>query len=269
METADGVAVATVVRRNRWRGVLIGVGVAFGAALLAVLSPQPAHADDGRGLVGSLLGGVAATVADVVEPVTAPLPELRELPLVGELVGTVADSAPVTAVTQPVTRIADGLLGDTVGALPVVGGLLGDTPVGSVLTPVADIVDGTLADIAGPASDPGPAAEAAPVADAEAASVPPLPSAALGLATGLLLDSRVADQFGTIAVGAEGPLHGPVSVPGDVSPTSAVTAGGPPIGLAAAVLGAGLLLLLARGRVRPAGFRAPPSPVYATDTSPD
>jgi hypothetical protein len=60
-----------------------------------------------------------------------------------------------------------------------------------------------------------------------------------------------------------------VSAPGDVTPTSAVTAGGPPIGLAAAVLGAGLLFLLARGRVRLAGFRAPPSPVFATDTSPD
>jgi hypothetical protein len=35
------------------------------------------------------------------------------------------------------------------------------------------------------------------------------------------------------------------------------------------VLGAGLLFLLARGRVRVAGFRAPPSPVFATDTSPD
>lgn len=272
MEAADGVETDAVdTRRTPWRGALIGVGVALGAALLAVLAPQPAHAaDDPKGLVGSLIADVTTAVTEVVEPVVAPLPDVRELPVVGGIVGGLADSAPVATVTQPVADLADGLLGGTVASLPVVGGLVGDEPVGSVTRPVSDTVDGALGGLAGTASTPdaGPASPPA-ASDALWLGSGAVVAATAGFAAEVLISSRVGDHVAAFAVGAEGPLRGPVSAPGDIAPTSAVTAGGPPIGLAAAVLGAGLLFLLARGRVRPAGFRAPPSPVYATDTSPD
>jgi hypothetical protein len=270
MEPADGVALDAVdTRRTHWRGALIGVGVAIAAGLLAVLAPQPAHADDGgSSLVGSLVHDVASTVTDVVDPIVAPLPDARELPLVGDLVGRVADSRPVSTVTKPVADLADGLLGGTTGSLPLVGGLLGDRPLGSVTDPVGGLVDGALVEMAGTAGD----VDAVPAAPAPvpASAALWLGSAAVGFTAGTTpLIPRVGDLAVIAAAGAEGLLHGPVSAPGDVTPTSAVTAGGPPIGLAAAVLGAGLLFLLARGRVRLAGFRAPPSPVFATDTSPD
>lgn len=268
MEPADGVALDAVdTRRTHWRGALIGVGVAIAAGLLAVLAPQPAHADDGgSSLVGSLVHDVASTVTDVVDPVVAPLPDARELPLVGGIVARVADSRPVSTVTTPVADLADGLLGGTTGSLPVIGGLLGDRPLGSVTDPVGGLVDGALVEVAGTGGD----VDAAPAAPAPASAALRLGSAPVGLTAAAIPPiSRAGDLVVVVAAGAEGLLHGPVSAPGDITPTSAVTAGGPPIGLAAAVLGAGLLFLLARGRVRPSGFRAPPSPVFATDTSPD
>jgi len=274
MQPAGGVADDAVdTRRTHWRGALIGVGVAIAAGLLTLFAPQAAHADDGGepGLVGSLVHGLTSTVSEVVDPVVAPLPDARELPVVGGLVGEVVDSRPVNTVTEPLAGLVDGLLGDTVGSLPLVGGLLGDTPLGSVTEPVSGMVDGTLDGVAGDAAAvPAPPASSAP--DAGVASELPatsLVSQLVGFAVELPLVSHVGALAVVGAVGAEGPLHGPVSAPGDIAPTSAVTAGGPPIGLAAAVLGAGLLFLLARGRVRSAGFRAPPSPVFATDTSPD
>jgi hypothetical protein len=269
MQPADGVVIDAVdTRRHHWRGALIGVGVVIAAGVLLALAPQPAHADDGDpGLVGSLVHGVATTVTDVVEPVAASLPDARELPVVGGLVGQTADSRPVGTATAPVAQLVDGLLGDAVGSLPVVGGLLGDAPGASITDPVGGVADGVLGAVAGAAHD----ADAVP-ADADTASGAASSALWLGVAAGgvaVPLIHRADDLAVMVAAGVEGLLHGPVSAPGDITPTSAVTAGGPPIGLAAAVLGAGLLFLLARGRVRPAGFRAPPSPVFATDTSPD
>jgi hypothetical protein len=272
MEPAGGVALdAAETRRTHWRGALIGVGVAIAAGLLTVLAPQSAHADDEPGLVGSLVQGLASGVTEVVDPVVAPLPDARELPVVGGLVGEVVDSRPVSTVTAPVSGLVDGLLGDTVGSLPVLGGVLGDTPLGSVTQPVSGVVDGTLAQVAGTAVD-GAAAPPAPGVDSGSTAsgvVSTLGSALVGFAGDLPFISHAGDLAVVGAVGAEGLFHGPVSAPGDLTPTSAVTAGGPPIGLAAAVLGAGLLFFLARGRLGPAGARAHPSPVFATDTSPD
>lgn len=273
MQPAGGVADDAVdTRRTHWRGALIGVGVAIAAGLLTLFAPQPAHADDGgeSGLVGSLVQGLTSTVGDVVDPVVAPLPDARELPVVGGLVGEVVDSRPVNRVTEPLAGLVDGLLGDTVGSLPVVGGLLGDSPLGSVTEPVSGIVDGTLGGVAGPAAAvPATSATSAPGAGAASDLSGASPASLLSFASELPIISHAGDLAVVVAVGAEG-LHGkPVSAPGDITPTSAVTAGGPPIGLAAAVLGAGLLFLLSRGRVRPAGLRAPSSPVFATDTSPD
>jgi len=269
MQPAGDVALdAANTQRTHWRGALIGVGVAIAAGLLAVLAPQPAHAHDGDpGLMASLVQGLGSSVSDVVNPVIAPLPDARELPVVGGIVGTVADSRPVSTITRPVSELADGLLGDTVGSLPIVGGLLGDEPLGSITDPAGALVDGTLAEVSGTAE----AATAAPItSDAGTASAAVwLGSSFVGFTGELPIFSHAGDLVVGGAVGAEGLFHGPVSAPGDITPTSAVTAGGPPIGLAAAVLGAGLLFLLTRGRVRPAGFRAPPSPVYATDSSPD
>ncbi len=270
MEPADGVALDAVdTRRTHWRGALIGVGVAIAAGLLTVLAPQPAHADDNEpGLVSSLLRGVTSTVSEVVEPVVTPLPDARELPVVGGLVGEVADSRPVSAVTKPVAELADGLLGDTVGSLPIVGGILGDQPVGSITEPAATVVDDTLGDVAGIVAPEATDAPAIAPDAAPASAAAWLGSSVVVITHDLPLISHVG-ELAVGAVGAEGLIHGPVSAPGDVAPTSAVTAGGPPIGLAAAVLGVGLLFFLTRGRVRPVGFRAPGSPVFATDTSPD
>lgn len=273
MEPAGGVALdAAETRRTHWRGALIGVGVVIAAGLLTVLAPQSAHADDGdhAGLVGSLVHGLASGVTEVVDPVVAPLPDARELPVVGGLVGEVVDSRPVSTVTAPVSGLVDGLLGDTVGSLPVLGGVLGDTPLGSVTQPVSGVVDGTLGQVAGTTVD----ADAAPAAPGDSSSTASgaataLGSALVGFARDLPFISHAGDLAVVGAVGAEGLFHGPVSAPGDLTPTSAVTAGGPPIGLAAAVLGAGLLFFLARGRLGSAGIRAHPSPVFATDTSPD
>src|SRR5690606_30507084 len=166
-------------------------------------------------------------------------------------------------------ELADGLLGDTVGSLPIVGGILGDQPVGSITEPAATVVDDTLGDVAGIAApEATDAPEIAP--DATPASAAAwLGSSVVGITRDLPLISHAGALAVVGAVGAEGLIHGPVSAPGDIAPTSAVTAGGPPIGLAAAVLGVGLLFFLTRGRVRPVGFRAPGSPVFATDTSPD
>lgn len=281
MESLGGVEVDVVdTRRTRWRSALIGVGVAIAGGLLMALAPQAAHADDGgsggSGLLGSLLHDVTSTVTTVVEPVVAPLPDVRELPIVGGLVGQVADSKPVGSVTQPVADLVDDLLGDTVGSLPIVGGLLGDRPVGSITGPVGGLADDALGQVTGAPAAPTDPDSAVPT-DPDSSAVPPLVDPAFGVidvgavmavvAVDTALISSVDDVV--VAAGAEGSLHGPVSVPGDISPTSAVTAGGPPIGLAAAVLGVGLLFLLARGRIGATGFRAPPSPVFATDTSPD
>jgi hypothetical protein len=287
MEPAGDAVIDVATPRHHWRGALIGAGVALAAGILASLAPQPAHAADDRGLVGSLLGGVTSTVTDIVDPVVDPLPDVRDLPVVGGIVATVVESTPVTTVTQPVTHLVDGLLGDTVGSLPVVGGVLGDTPLGSVVAPVGELADHSVGQLVGTTPGtavpplPGSASDAEPIpgimptTDAEAASQAAasaalwFSSAAFAAATALLLDSPLADQVVALAVGAGGPFHGPVSVPGELAPSSAVTTGGPPIGLAAAVLGAGLLFMLARGRVRPAVFRVPLSPVFATDSSPD
>jgi hypothetical protein len=274
MEPAGGVVIdAADTRRTHWRGALMGVGVAVAAGLLTFLAPQSAHADESdpqpSGLVGSLVQELASTAAQVVDPVVAPLPDARDLPVVGSLVGRVADSRPVSTVTQPVTGLVDEVLGGTVATLPVVGDLLGEAPLGSVVEPVGDVVDGTVGRLAGTPTDTD--AEPAAGGGAATSDAEPLwfgPSLA-GIAGELFVVADAGTRAVVGAAGAEGPFNGPVSAPGDLAPTSAVTAGGPPIGLAAAVLGVGLLFLLAAGRVRPAGFRAPPSPVFATDTSPD
>lgn len=271
MEPADGaVSGAVSIRRTHWRGALVGAGVAVAAGLFTLLAPAPAHADDGAsdGLLGGVVSDLTGLVDGIVSPVVAPLPSLRELPVVGGLVGDVVDSKPVGTVTAPVSGPVDDLLGGTVGSLPIVGGLLGDTPVGSITDPVTGTVDGTLGDLV---SGPGlvipplfPLPDA-PVLQADAGAF-----TAAGVTAALLSVLVHADVVGAIVAGAENlPFGGFGSVPGDSMPTSAVTASGPPGGLAAAVLGAGLLLFFFAGRLRPELFRAPPTPSYDTDSSPD
>lgn len=271
MEPAGGaVSGAVTTRRNHWRGALLGAGVAMAAGLFVLLAPAPAHADDGAsdGLLGGVVSDLTGAVDGVVSPVVAPLPSLRELPVVGGLVGDVAAGEPAGAVTAPVSGLVDGLLGDTVASLPIVGDLLGDTPAGSITDPVSGTIDSTLGDLVSggpllppvlvPPPDP-------PTIQADAAAL-----AAAAVTAALLPVLAHADVVGAIVAGAENsPLGGFASVPGDSMPTSAVTASGPPGGLAAAVLGAGLLLLLFVARVRPDLFRAPPSPTFDTDSSPD
>lgn len=277
MEPAGGVEDAAVtIRRHHLRGALLGVGVAMAAGLFVLLAPAPAHADDGGGSgSGGLLGGVVSDLTGVVDsvvssPVVEPLPSLRELPVVGVVVGGLVDSKPVGTVTAPVSGLVDGLLGDTVASLPVVVGLLGDRPIGGITDPIAGTVDDALGELA---SGPGlgippvlfPQADS-PVIQADAA----VAFAASGITAVLLPVLARADDFGAVVVGAgNSPLGGFAGVPGDSMPTSAVTASGPPGGLAAAVLGAGLLLLFFAGRIRPELFRAPPSPTFDTDSSPD
>lgn len=276
MSTADGVANAVETRRTHWRGVLLGAGLAAVAGFLILFAPQPAHADDGSpGLLGKVLDGVTSTVSNVAEPVVEPLPDVRDIPVVGGAVGQVVDSEPVTSVTAPLARLLDDALGETVGSLPVVGDVLGSTPVGDVTRPVSDTVDGVLDDVAGPRVTPvtpvgEPDGVALTTADRPASGAAfERSAAASAIDVAVPLVARIGAISIAVAAGAEGPLEGPVSIPGGITPTSAVTAGAGPIGLAAAVLGAGLVLLLARGRLRPTSFRAPPSPVYGTDTSPD
>src|SRR5690606_9564864 len=162
-------------------------------------------------------------------------------------------------------------LGRPLGCWRVHGRGFADTPLVPRTQPVSGVVDGTLGEVAGTSGDVD-AAPAAPGVDSGSTAsgvVSTLGSALIGFAGDLPFISHAGDLAVVGAVGAEGLFHGPVSAPGDLTPTSAVTAGGPPIGLAAAVLGAGLLFFLARGRLGPAGARAHPSPVFATDTSPD
>jgi len=277
MKPADGVASDVVdTGRTHWRGALFGVGLAIAAGLLVLFAPQSAHADDGSpGLLGGVVRDVTSTVTEVAQPIVAPLPDLGDLPVVGGLVSEVAQSAPVSSVTTPLANLVDGTLGGTVGSLPIVGGVLGSTPVGNVTAPVGGAVDGILEEVAGPApGDPGDTIGPVAPGAGDPGDAGPVASAALMapfLATvrTIPLLSSVGELGIVVATGAGGPDHGPVSVPGGLTPTSAVTGSGSPIGLAAAVLGAGLLLLLARGRLRPVGFLTPPSPVYGTDTSPD
>lgn len=273
MEPADGaVSGAVTIRRNHWRGALIGVGVAMAAGLFTLLAPAPAHADDGGsgGILGGIVGEVTGLVDGLVSPVFDPLPSLRDLPVVGGIVGDVADSEPVGSITEPVSGVVDGLLGDTIAELPIVGDLLGETPVGDITDPVAGTVDGTLGDlVSGPGFGIPPVV--APQPDAPLALAGTAAAIAASDVTSSLLPVLArAGVVGAIVAGAESsPIGGFGSVPGDSMPTSAVTASGPPGGLAAAVLGAGLLLLFFAGRIRPELFRAPPSPTFDTDSSPD
>lgn len=267
MVPTDGVLDDAVTTRSHWRGVLMGAALAIGVGLLVLLAPQQARADDRPSLVGTLgsvVGEVTSTVENVVAPVVEPLPSLRELPVVGGRVGEVADSRPVATITEPVNGLLTHVLGSDV--------------VAPVTQPVADLVDGTVAELAGVPAVP-PAAPAEPdggalVPDTEAATAASdtasvFTSASSAALTVFPLLTRVGELGIAVATGAEGPDPGPVSLPGGLTPSSAVTSASAPIGAAAAVLGAGLLLLLARGRTRLTVFRAPPSPVYATDASPD
>ncbi|RQP10654.1 MAG: hypothetical protein EAS51_08225 [Microbacteriaceae bacterium] len=270
MVPSDGV-LSDAVTEKSWRGVLWGIALAIGVAFLVLGAPQQARADDRPGLVdglGSLLGGVASTVEEVVAPVVEPLPALRELPVVGSIVGGVADSRPVATITEPVAGLVERVLGVDV--------------VTPVADPVGGLVDGTLGELAGaPVASPPPVAPD-PRDEAVAHVAEPAPAAAapasgsLAAASPALAATRIIPILGSVgelgiaaATGAEGPGDGPVSLPGGITPTSAVTAAGAPVGAAAAVLGAGLLLLLARGRLRPVNVRIPSSPPGATDSSPD
>lgn len=256
----DGVLSDAVTARSR-RGVLWGIALAIGVAFLVLGAPQQARADDRPGIVeglGSLLGGVTSAVEDVVAPVVEPLPALRELPVVGSIVGGVADSRPVATITEPVAGLVERVLGVDV--------------VTPVADPVGGLVDGTLGELAGaPVASPPPVApDPRDEAVAHAAESAPASAFPVTAATRLIpLIGSVGELGIAAATGAEGPGDGPVSIPGGITPTSAVTAGGAPIGAAAAVLGAGLLLLLARGRLRPVSVRIPSSPPGATDSSPD
>jgi hypothetical protein len=282
MEQPDDVVPDVVeTRRIGWRGALVGVGLGLAAGLLSLFAPQAAHADEADpGLLGGLLSGVASTVTDVTRPVTTSLPDARDLPVVGHLVGELADSGPVVSVTQPVAGLVDGLLGDTVASLPVVGGILGDEPVHSILDPLAGTVDDTLVGVVGePGTSVGPGTPAGPDIPGSPGEVPvPAPSTdepraasvLLGLgAVGLIADAAADVAAGSILPIRPGPAVAPLGVLGDAAPASVVAPTGPSAGLVAALLGGALFLLLARGQLRPGGIRAPESPVYPTDTSPD
>ncbi|TPX00719.1 hypothetical protein FJ656_31350, partial [Schumannella luteola] len=121
MEPADGVVSDAVIHeRHIWRSALIGAASLVGVGLMVLLAPQPAHADDGHGLLGGVVDTTVSTVTTVVEPVVPSLPAVREVPIVGDVVGSVVDSAPVSAVVTPVADLVDGIAGDTVGSLPIV-----------------------------------------------------------------------------------------------------------------------------------------------------
>ena len=276
MRPADGVVDDAVTnRRNHWRGALIGVGVAVAAGLLTLFAPSSAQADDATdsGLLHGVVGELTQVVDEVVSPVVEPLPALREVPVVGGLVGEIVDSKPVITVTQPVANVVDGLLGDTVASLPVVGEILGDRPVGTITDPVAGTVDDALGGLADGGAAPVPPTVVTPAPELFPAFVGTDAATHIvadGIAALLLPALASVDVVGVVVAGAENsPVGGFASLPGDSMPTSAVTAGGPPGGLAVAVLGAGLLLLLFAGRLRLEPFRAPPSPTYDTDSSPD
>lgn len=261
MVPTDGVAIdAVTTRRTHWRGALFGVCLAVGVGLLILFAPQSARADDGHGLVGTVsdaVGGVAATAQSVTAPVVDPLPDLRELPVVGGLIGDVADSRPVASVTQPVAGLVDGLLGSPV--------------VAPVTAPVADLVDDAVGGLAGGAAGAEPSPESAvppiiPAASAADAASDSMMSAALRLVPAVAAAGQVA---ATVADDDIRPLFVGANARGASDAATAASSGGAPTGLAVAVLGVGLLLLLARGRLRPESARAPGSPVFDTDTSPD
>lgn len=275
MESADGAVSAVPLKRSHWRGTLLGAGLAAAAGFLVLFAPAPAQADDGdSGLLGGVVSELTGVVDKIVAPVVEPLPSVREVPVVGGLVGQVVDSKPVGAVTAPVSDLVDGLLGDTIASVPVVGDLLGDTPVGDITDPVAGTVDGALGQLVTGTGLPLPPVlvpqDGTPVAVAADAAVVSAASGAISMLIPVL--TRI-DGLAALAPGGEhspfGGFGGSPGFPGDSMPTTAISSAGSTTGLAAAVLGAGLVILFFAGRLRPVAFRVPSSPTFDTDSSPD
>lgn len=278
---------------------------ATGAAIL-LFAPTAAHADDDRGLLGKLLGGVTETVGQIVDPVITPVLEpvgelVSNTPVVGPILGPVVGSNPVTTITQPVTGAFDGLLGGTLGSLPVVGGLVGTTPVGSITSPLTGTVDGVLTQLApdgsvvpGQPGEPGaPGAPGGPNPD-DPGTVITLPdgtvigvddyreqmSARLAELTGPLTQGEIAaaadiehrDTLSSATVPvAPGitPFSDPQDVP--VTATPGAWAAGVSIPLAAYgdLVSTALIVVLVMGITILARSRAPPRLVGDIDSSPD
>ena len=157
---------ATPAARIPWVLVLRGIGAGIGGLAIVVFAPSAATADDNTGL-GNLLGQLVDDASGVIDPVVGPVVG----PLVGPLVDGLGVSDPLGSLTNPVTDALDGLLGETIDSLPLVGDLLGTTPTGSVLAPVAGAVDGLIDGVAGTdghggqSGEPGDGQHGAPGSD--------------------------------------------------------------------------------------------------------
>ncbi len=233
---------------------------------------------------------VVNVVAPVVAPLANPLPTIRQLPVVGGIVGGVVDSAPVASVTTPVAGLVDGLLGTTVGSLPVIGGVLGTTPVGSLTQPISGAVDGALGQLAGTPLLPGPVLGGVLPDGTVDPAIAADPDGALALPASLqaVREAAVRAAFAGVGIasaaapavlsapsplgGAGGPLPGGFSGllgEGIAIVSAAAAAAAPWAKPLAILLGAAFVFLLAAGRIRPVRIALPASLAFGTDTSPD
>lgn len=243
--SAEAEAVTPAARALRL--ALLLVGAVSGLLLLSfAVGSSSASADDGddsAASIGSVVGGVVATVTETV-PAAAPATST-----VGQVVQAVTHSAPAATVVTPVAEIADEVVVTVLG-----DEALGTAPVGSLLAPVAEIVDKSLGgagDVIGPVLETptGIAASATAAAAQFDAASSAVTSVVVGTARGLL----------DLAAGA--PL-----LSGDAGSTGLASVGSP---LPAAVALGGFLLLLAMRRHTLPSRAMPRSPVFDTDSSPD
>ena len=120
MEPADGaVDGAVILRRNHWRGALLGAGLVVGAGLLVLFAPAPAHADEGGGdgILGGVVGELTGVVDGIVSPVVDPLPPLGDVPVVASPHPSPLSASRGFFGSRPFSRV-NGLL-EQQGAAPV------------------------------------------------------------------------------------------------------------------------------------------------------
>lgn len=237
------------------RLALVVCGVVFGLLVLSFLvggsSASAAERDEPDSL-GGLVGSVVSEVADavpVVQPVTQP---------VVQVVQQVADAAPATTAVVPVAAVVDEAVAPVLETTGLDETLGTSTPVGAILTPVAELVDttlGTTATAIGPVVLPVAQTAADAIAEAPVAATPLIELVAPIVP--VIVSGAASGQLGlavsSIPLGAEDGLGGTASTPL----------------LAAALAGAGFLVLLARRRQLDPGRAMPGSPVFETDSSPD
>ncbi|TXK18851.1 hypothetical protein [Homoserinibacter sp. GY 40078] len=270
------------MRRRGWRAAIVGAAIPVGVGLLVLFAPGAAHADDGDGLVGGLLDKTTSVVSKTVDTVVEPISNVPDVPVVGKVVDPVVTKIVdpvVTEVVDPVVDTVDETVGATVGTVPIVGDLLGDHPVGDIVDPVIGTVDEVVDTVVGAVSDgegpviggPGilpwsPADTGLPSVAVGAANAPEISAAAALAAVSIDYAARSSSTWAAV-VRTAGDVLGPVL--GDSAPVAVLSAAGGAGALAGALLGSFMLPPLRRGSLRPAVFRAPPAPVYATDSSPD